>query len=787
MLHSRSVRRNLTAASALALLGSAGLALGAIPALAGGLVPTSSRSVGIHALQVPAATGGTLFGGQQATLDGRRIVAGASSQTDMSTLISPGTRSWPALAAPAAPTAAGAEQASSSTAGGAYTALTPTRLLDTRTTGSPLGPGGSLNLTVVGVDGVPVTATAVALNVTVTDTSAAGYLSVYPAGGTRPVVSNLNWVTRETVPNLVIVPVGTNGQTSFYNYAGQTDVVVDLEGYFAPEAVGSTAGSYLPITPTRVVDTRSGSGLASAGMTLGPGGALSFTATGAGTGPSTGVTAALMNVTVTNTTAAGYLTAYPEGAPQPLASNLNWRRGETVANRVIVPVSSTGRVTLYNSTGSTDVIVDINGYFTNGSSAANNASLFTAITPVRVLDTRQTSGPLGAGATITQQLAGVDGISSTVSAVVTNVTAVDTTAASYFTVYPGGSPPTASDVNWDAGQIVPNLTVATLSSSGSISIYNNAGSANVIVDAFGYFSPVAAATPLVITTTSLASATVGVAYSATLVATGGTAPYSWAITSGALPSGLSLSLSGSITGTPSAAGTASFGLLATDATTPTAETATAQVSLPVASAATPMASSSNWSGYVVGNGPYTAVAGTFNVPTIHASPTNTDTAEWVGIDGAYPGAPLIQAGIDEPYAAGTNTYQIRAWWEILPAAATPITMTVSPGDSVTVTIRQVSGTLWAITLADDTTGQTFTTEQTYTGPLESAEWIVEAPTDNGVQSTLGGYSPDVTFSGLGMSGPEAALTMWIMVQNGVQVSTPTALTSSGFSVAYTGP
>ncbi|MHB8322922.1 MAG: G1 family glutamic endopeptidase [Candidatus Dormibacteria bacterium] len=638
-----------------------------------------------------------------------------------------------------------------------------------------------------GVDGVPGTATAVALNVTVTGTTAASYLSVYPSGGARPVVSNLNWASGETVPNLVIVPVGTNGQASFYNYAGRTDVVVDLEGYFVPEAAGSTAGSYVPITPTRVVDTRSGSGLSSAGMTLGAGGALSFTATGAGNGPSTGVTAALMNVTVTNTTAASYLTAYPEGATQPLASNLNWVPGETVANRVIVPVGSTGRVTLYNDTGSTDVIVDINGYFTNGSSTASNASLFTAITPVRVLDTRQTSGPLGAGATLTQQISGVDGISSTASAVVTNVTAADTTAASYFTVYPGGSQPTASDVNWGAGQIVPNLTVATLSSSGSISIYNNAGSANVIVDAFGYFSPLAGTTPLVITTTSLPSATAGIAYSATLAASGGTAPYSWAITSGALPSGLTLSLGGGITGTPSAAGTANFGVQVTDSTTPTAETATAQLSISVASAATPTVQSPNWSGYVVGNGPYTAVQGTFTVPSIYASSTNTDTAEWVGIDGSG-NASLIQAGIDEPYDASTNTYQIRAWWEILPAPSTPITtMAVSPGDSVTVTIGQVSASLWDITLADNTKGQSFTTDQTYTGPLASAEWIVEAPTDNGVQSILGGYSPDVTFSGLGMTGSETALDEWIMVQNGVQVSTPSALTASGFNVAYTGP
>jgi hypothetical protein len=201
------------------------------------------------------------------------------------------------------------------------------------------------------------------------------------------------------------------------------------------------------------------------------------------------VTGAILNVTVTNTTAAGYLTAYPQGATRPLASNLNWGAGETVANRVVVPVSSTGMITLYNYAGSTDVVVDVSGYFTNGSSTPANASLYNPITPVRVLDTRTTGTPLSGGATLTVPMVGVDGIASNATAVVTNVTAANTTAASYFTVFPGGTRPTVSDVNWMAGQIVPNLTLATLSGTGSISIYNHAGSAAVIVDAFGYFSP----------------------------------------------------------------------------------------------------------------------------------------------------------------------------------------------------------------------------------------------------------------------------------------------------------
>ena len=380
-------------------------------------------------------------------------------------------------------------------AGSAYTAITPVRLLDTRTT-SPLGPNSTLNLNVeTAADGVPANATAVALNVTTAATdggvvTSSGYVSVYPTGGTQPLVSNLNFTAGETVPNSVIVPVGTGGSVTFYNHTGNTDLVVDIQGYFAPESGGSTAGAYVPLTPARITDTRTGSGYPNAGSTMGPNSTLNVQVSGAGGVPA-GATGAILNVTVTNTTDSGYLEAYPQGATQPTASNLNWTMGETVANRVLVSLSATGMITLYNHTGNTDVIVDVSGYFTNGTATLpSNASLYSPITPARLVDTRVSGGTLSAGSIDTVQLAGSGGIPSTATAGVLNVTAVNTTAASFFTVYPStSSRPTASDVNWLAGQIVPNLTVATLGTTGAVDVYNHAGSADLVIDAFGYFSP----------------------------------------------------------------------------------------------------------------------------------------------------------------------------------------------------------------------------------------------------------------------------------------------------------
>jgi serine protease len=233
------------------------------------------------------------------------------------------------------------------------------------------------------------------------------------------------------------------------------------------------------------------------------------------------VAAALLNVTATDTTSPSYLTVYPQGTAYPGSSNLNWVAGETVANRVVVPVGTSGEIAVFNNAGSTDVVVDVDGYFTDGSSTPAAASLFSAITPVRVLDTRDTCQTLGPDVSLTQAMAGVGGIASNASAVVTNVTATDTTNPSFFTVYPGGTLPLASDVNWGPGQIVPNLTVAILSNTGAIDVYNRNGSADLVIDAFGYFVPESPA-PLVVTTTSLPGATTGVAYSTTLSAYGGT-------------------------------------------------------------------------------------------------------------------------------------------------------------------------------------------------------------------------------------------------------------------------
>jgi hypothetical protein len=164
-------------------------------------------------------------------------------------------------------------------------------------------------------------------------------------------------------------------------------------------------------------------------------------------------------------------------------------------------------------------------------------------------------------------------------------------------------------------------------------------------------------------------------------------------------------------------------------------------------------------------------------------------AEWVGIDGGTGGNALIQAGFNEtPDPNDPDNpagFVIQPWWEILPAAETYISsVSIRPGDFVTVTIDQISGTDWRIALTDDTNGGSFTTDQSYNGPAGTAEWILEALTINGSIATLAPFSPAATFSDLGFTGPSTELQKVIMVQPGNQAATPSTLTPNGFNVAY---
>jgi hypothetical protein len=378
---------------------------------------------------------------------------------------------------------------------GTFFPLPPARILDTRigvgAAASAVGPGQVLTFTVTGQGGVPASdVSAVVLNMTVVDPTAPSHMTVWPTGSTMPTASNLNYVAGQTVPNLVKTKVGTGGQVNVFNSAGSVHVIADVAGWYKLGADPTEGARYNAITPNRLLDTRIGVGAPA--QTVAGGTSIDLAVTGNGGVPASGVSAVALNVTAVGPTAAGHITVWPKGDPRPIASNLNFLPGDTVPNLVIVKVGTGGSVSLFNSAGTVHLLADVVGWY---STPAGVGSAYTPLNPARLLDTRvgngAPTGPLGAQQVLELTVLGQGGVPATgVSAVALNVTAVIPTEASFLTVWPNGlSRPTASNLNYTPGQVVPNLVLVKVGLGGKVNLYNNAGATDVVADVVGWFGP----------------------------------------------------------------------------------------------------------------------------------------------------------------------------------------------------------------------------------------------------------------------------------------------------------
>ena len=345
--------------------------------------------------------------------------------------------------------------------------VSPRRVLDTRTTGAPVPAGGTVVVDLAAEPDRPADATAVALNVTATEPSANGFLTVFPCGSARPLASSVNYAAGQTVPNNVTTGLGGGTRVCVYALT-DTHVIVDLDDWYSP-AAGDGAG-LVTANPGRLVDTRNSGGRRQ-----------ELTVSIAGSVPAD-ATAVALNVTVTDPVFNGFLTVYPCGTNRPLASNLNFVAGQTVPNLVTVKVGTARTVCVY-ANAPTNVIVDLAGWY-----AANGRSV-TAVTPTRLLDTRDGSGgwlnALSAGQSIDLQVAGTAGIPQGATGVLLNVTVTGASASGYVTVYPCGTDrPLASNLNVVVGQTVANAVVIPLG-QGKACVYSSVP-AHVIADVAGY-------------------------------------------------------------------------------------------------------------------------------------------------------------------------------------------------------------------------------------------------------------------------------------------------------------
>jgi hypothetical protein len=372
----------------------------------------------------------------------------------------------------------------------AFHSVSPQRLLDTRNGTGQVTKGaapanGTLALAVGGAVPVPPgRLTAAVLNVTVTGATAGGHMAVYPEGTSLPSTSNLNWTTGQTISNLVTVPVGPDGDVDLTNQSsGSTHVIADLQGYYSTQDSGAT---YTPVSPTRILDTRSALGIS----TRTP---LADTTVKLAVRGKAGVPAdadsVAVNLTAVLTSNSGYLEAYPDGAATPTVSNVNWNHsGATLAGMAVVPIGTDGSIDI-KVRGTAHVLADVSGYFSD----SPNGHPYVSLAPHRILDTRHavgvtTTSPLAGGHTLAFQAAGgTTGVPGGAKAVVLNMTVTGSTKAGYLLAWAdGGTRPTASNINWSSGQTIANQVIVPLGSDGKAELYVNS-TTHVVADIFGYY------------------------------------------------------------------------------------------------------------------------------------------------------------------------------------------------------------------------------------------------------------------------------------------------------------
>ncbi len=275
------------------------------------------------------------------------------------------------------------------------------------------------------------------------------------------------------------------GDGRVYSAGGAVDQYGLFRGYLGSTTlpVLSPTGSselFNGISPVRALDTRA------AGSPLAAGAPRSVTVTGIGAVPISGVSAVAINVTVEAPTTGGYLTVWPSGSTMPLASSLNYAAGQTIANSLVVGVGPDGRIDLGLGDGQASVIVDVMGYLGEGQG-------FTAVTPVRAIDTRANGGTLVVqpNTTVEVPVTALGAIpAGGVSAVALNLTAVDPVAGGHLRAWPtGGDTPWASVLNFAPGQTVANAMVLGVGANGSVTIANYSdGPVHIVVDVAGWFA-----------------------------------------------------------------------------------------------------------------------------------------------------------------------------------------------------------------------------------------------------------------------------------------------------------
>lgn len=364
---------------------------------------------------------------------------------------------------------------------GGFVPVDPSRVLDTRLPAdgaAPVPAGGVRAVRFAGVAGVPADATAVTVNVTVTEPSAAGFITAFPCDQERPLASNVNYSAGRTSANAVSVALSVDGEACFFSLAA-AHVIVDVAG--AQSNAGYPA-DLMALAPVRLADTREPDA-ATGGARLRAGVPLVLDVTHPDV-PGR-VDAAVLNLTAVDPVAPGFLTAYPCGGERPFVSNVNFLAGEVIANAATVKAAQFETDVLWTfdyqvcvvSSVDAHVVVDLTGIYTPQVAGGR----LVAGAPQRLADTREAGGRVAGGSQIALDVAELAGLPDDARAVTLNVTVVEPDAPGYVTVFPcAAGRPHTSNGNYLAGQVVANAATVPVA-DGGVCVYTHAG-AHIVVD-----------------------------------------------------------------------------------------------------------------------------------------------------------------------------------------------------------------------------------------------------------------------------------------------------------------
>ena len=377
--------------------------------------------------------------------------------------------------------------------GDTYNPVPPVRLLDTRVANGLSGKfsgGVPRTFQVSGRGGVPVGATAVTANVTVVKPSLAASVYLGPDPIAHPSTSTINFNAGDITAYGSTIALDGAGEMSATLMAasGTTDLVLDVTGYFIPDLTGDT---YHPLTPARLLDTRTGNGLSGKFLTGVP---RTFLVWGRGGVPS-GAKAVTGNLTVVNSTHSWAAYIGPDPIANPLASTINFAKGQIRANSLTVALSTAGKLSatfLSSAHNSTNLVFDVTGYYT----ADLTGTRYVPLTPVALVDTRIGTGLAGkfsANSPRTFTVRGTGGVPTGATGV-SGIVSVFNESSSWATfVGPVATPkPTTSALNFLKGDNCSNGVTVALSPSGALSItyMGPAGATtNIVFIVTGYFVP----------------------------------------------------------------------------------------------------------------------------------------------------------------------------------------------------------------------------------------------------------------------------------------------------------